>query len=136
MQIPDTPEQLFEELAEPTLRELFPTYDQLVPRNQKLIRLLHTELTKGTLSDATFQQFVGFIVLLWRSFNAGAMQRNDARLDEQDDIDGDWIEAARGHHRIDQFLTSLLVLLETMPPEDGGAGGLSGWSEYRFRHDQ
>jgi hypothetical protein len=136
MQIPDTPEQLFEELAEPTLRELFPTYDQLEPRNQKLIRLLHTELTKGQLTDGTFQQFVGFIILLWRSFNAGAMQRNDARLASEDDIEEDWIIAATSFHRIDQFLTSLLALLETLPPEDGGTGGLSGWSEYRLRRDQ
>lgn len=133
MQIPDSPEQLFEELAEPTLRELFPTFDKLEPRNQKLVRLLHTELAKGELSDGSFQQFVGFIVLLWRSFNAGAMQRNDARLAMETDIEEDWIEAATGLHRMDQFLTGLLAYLNAMPPEDGGTGGISGWSEYRLR---
>jgi hypothetical protein len=131
MRIPDTPEQLFEDLAEPTLRELFPAFDQLEPRNQKLVRLLHTELAKGQLSDGSFQQFVGFTVLLWRSFNAGAMQRNDYRLSTEADVEETWIQAASSFHRMDQFLTSILALLETMPPEDAGTGGLS--SEYRLR---
>lgn len=132
MQIPDTPEQLFELLAEPTLRDLFPTFDELSSPNQKLVRLLHTELAKGTLSDGTFQEFLGFVLLLWRSFNAGAMARMDHDLETHDDIDADWIPAATAFHRMDQYLTSLLALLDAMPPEDG-SNPLSAWSHYYLR---
>lgn len=130
--VPDTPEQLFEQLAEPTLRELFPSFDELGPFNQKLVRLLHTELVKGALTDGTFQESLCFILMLWRSFNADAMNRNDERLEQESDIDELWIQAATEFHRMDQYLGSLLALLDTMPPEDEGAP-LSSWSQYRLR---
>lgn len=116
MEIPDTPEQLFDQIAEPSLRELFPTFDTLRPFNQKLVRLLHTELIKGELSDATFQDSLIFVVMLWRSFNAGAMVRNDTQLEMELDIDETWIQAATAFHRIDQYLSGVLGILETMPP--------------------
>ena len=87
MQIPDSPEALFEELADSSIRELYPRYDELEPRNQKLVRLLHTELTKGELCDRTFQQFVGFILVLWRSFNTSVLLHNAQLIDSEDEID-------------------------------------------------
>lgn len=115
MFIPDTPEALFEALAEPTLRELYPRFDELEPRNQKMVRLVHTELTKGELSDATFQEFVGFTLVLWRSFNHTALTATQHRIDTEDEIDTDWVDAACHMSRMDQFLTGLLGVLETLP---------------------
>lgn len=118
MQIPDTPEALFEALAEPSLRELYPRFDHLAPRNQKLIRLLHTELTKGELSDRTFQQFVGFVLVLWRSFNNSVLINNAFRIETEDEIDTEWVDSASHLARMDQFLISLLSQLETLPGVD------------------
>lgn len=115
MQIPDTPEALFEALAEPSLRELYPRFDDLRPRNQKIIRLIHTELTKGELTDGAFQQFIGFILVLWRSFNHSALVQNEIQIDTEDEIDTDWVEAAVHLNRMDQFLATMLCNLETMP---------------------
>ena len=115
MFIPNTPEGLFEALAEPTLRELYPRFDELEPRNQKMVRLVHTELTKGELSDATFQEFVGFTLVLWRSFNHAALREITNMIDTEDEIDTDWVESATHMSRMDQFLTGLLGVLETLP---------------------
>jgi hypothetical protein len=118
MQIPDTPEALFEALSEPSLRELYPRFDELEPRNQKLVRLLHTELTKGALTDRTLQQFVGFVLVLWRSFNNSVMFANAVRLDEEDDIDPEWLDTACHLARMDQYLLTLLNSLELLPGDD------------------
>lgn len=115
MQIPDTPEALFEQLAEPSLREMFPKYDSLSPRNQKMVRLLHTELTKGELTDRTFLEFVGFTLVLWRSFNYSAICANQHLIDSEDEIDTDWVDAATQLARLDQFLCGLLSALDAMP---------------------
>lgn len=120
MQIPDTPEALFEALADSSLREMYPRYDELEPRNQKLIRLLHTELTKGELCDRTFQQFVGFVLVLWRSFNQSVLISNAVRIETEDEIDTEWVDAATHLARLDQYLISLLVALEALPGGDEG----------------
>lgn len=123
MSVPDTPEALFELLAEPTLRQLFPTFDVLQPRNQKLIRLLHTELTKGQLTDAAFTDLVGLLLSLWQSFNHAALIANQERLDAEDEIDTAWVDAACSLTRLDQYLLGLLASLRSLPdtptPEDG-----------------
>lgn len=118
MRIPDTPEALFEALADSSIRELYPRYDELEPRNQKLVRLLHTELTKGELSDRTFQQFVGFVLVLWRSFNQSVLISNAIRLETEDEIDTEWVDAATHLARMDQYLIQLLVALEPLPGSD------------------
>ena len=118
MQIPDSPEALFEALADSSIRELYPRYDELEPRNQKLVRLLHTELTKGELCDRTFQQFVGFILVLWRSFNTSVLLHNAQLIDSEDEIDTEWVDAATHLARMDQYLLNLLVALESLPEGD------------------
>lgn len=118
MQIPDSPEALFEALADSSIRELYPRYDELEPRNQKLVRLLHTELTKGELCDRTFQQFVGFVLVLWRSFNTSVLLHNAQLIDSEDEIDTEWVDAATHLARMDQYLLNLLVALEPLPGLD------------------
>lgn len=128
MNVPDSPEALFEALAEPSLREFYPDFDQLKPRNQKLIRLLHCELTKGELSDATFQEFIGFALVLWRSYNRSALQATQAQIDTEDEIDTDWVDAAIALARTEQYITSLLAALDPMPCMD--SDGVSCDSQY------
>ena len=118
MQIPDSPEALFEALADSSIRDLYPRYDELEPRNQKLVRLLHTELTKGELCDRTFQQFVGFVLVLWRSFNTSVLLNNAQLIDSEDEIDTEWVDAATHLARMDQYLLNLLVALEPLPGLD------------------
>lgn len=118
MQIPDTAEALFEALAEPGLRELYPRFEHLAPRKQKLIRLLHTELTKGELTDRTFQQLVGFVLVLWRTFNKAMLFKNALRIETEDEIDTEWVDSASHLARMDQFLISLLSQLDTLPGVD------------------
>ena len=115
MIIPNTPEALFEALAEPSLLKMYPRFEELVPRNQKLVRLIHTELTKGELSDSTFKDFVGFTLVIWRSFNRSALLDNQECIDTEDEIDTDWVDAAAQLARVDQFLTGMLGQLETIP---------------------
>ena len=115
MHIPDSPEALFEALTEPLLEELYPNFETLKPRNQKLIRLLHTELTKGELTDNTFQEFVGFVLVLWRSFNRSALLSTQQLLATEDEIDTDWVDDATQLARMDQYLSVLLAALEALP---------------------
>lgn len=115
MQVPDTPEGLFEQLAESSLREVYPSYDTLKPRHQKLIRVLHTELTKGELTDMAFADMVCFILSLWRSFNSGAAEANQDRIEAEDEIDTEWIEATDHYARLDQYLRTLLTLTRELP---------------------
>ena len=130
MDIPATPEALFEALAEPSLREVFPAFDRLKPRNQKLVKLLHTELTKGELTDHTLLEFVAFIAVLWRQFNGAALQSRQEQIEVEDEIDTDWVDAAVHLARMDQFLNALLRQLESMPGQDGEIGERSCDSQY------
>jgi hypothetical protein len=122
MQVPDTPEGLFEQLAESSLREVYPSYDVLKPRHQKLIRVLHTELTKGELSDMAFADMVCFILSLWRSFNSGAAEANRDRIEAEDEIDTEWITATDHYARLDQYLNTLLTLTRELPSPEYTVG--------------
>jgi hypothetical protein len=130
MDIPATPEALFEALAEPSLREVFPAYDKLKPRNQKMVKLLHTELTKGELSDAAFLEFTAFITVLWRQFNGAALAARQHQIETEDEIDTDWVDAAVHLARMDQFLNALLSQMESMPGQDGESGERCCDSQY------
>lgn len=130
MDIPATPEALFEALAEPSLRDIFPSYDKLKPRNQKLVKLLHTELTKGELTDYALLEFVAFITVLWRQFNGAALAAREEQIETEDEIDTAWVDAALHLSRMDQFLNALLKQLEAMPGQDGELGARSCDSQY------
>lgn len=122
MEIPATPEALFEALGEPTLREVFPQFDQLKPRGQKLIKLLHTELTKGDLCDLTFQELTALVLMAWQGFNGAAFNARQEQIDSEDEIDTDWVDSAIHLGRIDQFVHGLLTQLHTMPGAEGESG--------------
>lgn len=133
MDVPESPEALFEMLSEPSLRQVFPRYDELVPRNQKLIRLLHTELTKGELTDRTFTEFVGFVTVLWRSFNQSALQAKLDQFAEADEIDDEWINQLNHLSRTDQFLTGLVTYLDALPGLGDGEEDQTCDSRYLLR---
>lgn len=121
MHIPDTPEALFEALAEPSIPEVYPFFETLTTSNQKLLRLLHTELTKGKLSDEAFQQMVGFLISVWRSFNQSALRNHASFLDHEDELALDEVGQHAQLARLDQSLLTLLALLETIPTEADAA---------------
>ncbi len=136
MDIPETPEALFEALAEPSLRQVYPRFDDLKPRNQKLIRLLHTELTKGELTDLSFMEFVGFVIVLWRSFNNTALSACLKQIESEDEIDTDWVDSALHLSRMDQYLVSLIHALEPLPGQDGIEGARGCDSRYLLRSSE
>jgi hypothetical protein len=115
MQIPDTPEELFERLSDSSVRDIFANYDDLKPRHRKLVHLFHTELTKGNLNDAAFLDSLAFITVLWRCFNATAIHQVEALIDENDDIDTTWVQAAIDYARVAQFIHGLLNLYDASP---------------------
>jgi phage/plasmid-like protein (TIGR03299 family) len=115
MQIPDTPEELFERLSDSSVREIFANYDELKPRHRKLVHIFHTELTKGGLTDAAFLDSLAFITVLWRCFNATARHNIEATITESADIDTAWINAAVDYGKVEQFIHSILNLYDATP---------------------
>lgn len=115
MQIPDTPEELFERLSDNSVREIFANYDDLKPRHRKLVHLFHTELTKGKLTDAAFLDSLAFITVLWRCFNATAMYHVEQLIEESDDIDTAWVQAAIDYGKVAQFIHAILNLYDATP---------------------
>lgn len=115
MQIPDTPEELFDRISDSSVREVFANYDELKPRHRKLVHLFHTELTKGSLTNAAFLDSLAFITLLWRGFNATARHNIEAIITESDDIDTAWINAAVDYGKVEQFIYSILNLYDATP---------------------
>lgn len=115
MQIPDTPEELFERLSDSSVRDIFSNYDELKPRHRKLVHLFHTELTKGNLSDSVFLDSLAFITVLWRCFNTTAIHQIEKLIDENDDIDTAWVQAAIDYGKVAQFIHSILNLYDATP---------------------
>lgn len=115
MQIPDTPEQLFESLSDDTARELFPNFDSLLPPQRKIVQIIHTELTKGQLSDRTFMQTIGLITHLWGCFNRTACIQIEHLIESHDEIDSAWINASLDYARVNQFIDSCLNLYDSAP---------------------
>jgi hypothetical protein len=115
MQIPHTPEALFEQISDSTVRDLFANYDDLKPRHRKLVHILHTELTKGELSDATFADCLVFITTLWRCFNNTAAAHINRLIEDSDEIDSEWILTALDYARLSQFINACLHLYDAAP---------------------
>lgn len=130
MQIPDSPEALFERLSDSNVREMFPNFDALRPRHRKLVHLLHTELTKGELSDAAFMDSIAFITQLWRCFNRTACLQIEKLIDAHDELEPGWINAALDYARVNQFIDSCLNLYDAAPDFTK----LDGESTYHIRH--
>lgn len=111
MQIPNSPEDLFAEIAEPTLRSVYPEFGDLSPVQQKLVRLIHTEMVKGELTDLAFSQYIAFVVHIWRSLNTQFAAITAARIEDSSEVDTDWIELSVHYARLDQYLVGLLCAL-------------------------
>lgn len=115
MQIPDTPEQLFENLSDESIREIFPNFDSLLPSQRKIVQIFHTELTKGQLCDKTFLQTIGLITYLWGGFNRIACVQLEELIESSFEIEEGWIHASTDYARINQFIESCLHLYEAAP---------------------
>ena len=115
MQIPDTPEQLFESLSDDTVHEIFPNFDSLLPTQRKIVQIIHTELTKGELSDRTFMETIGLITHLWACFNRTACLQMERLIESHDEIDPEWIQASLDYARVNQFIHACLNLFDAAP---------------------
>jgi len=115
MPVPNTPEALFEHLSNSSVRDMFANYDQLKPRHRKLIDVLHTELTKGELSDAAFMDCICFITVLWRCFNNTACIQINRLIDDNSEIDPAWIHQALEIAKVAQFVHTLLNAYDAAP---------------------
>lgn len=115
MQIPDTPEQFFEALADSSINEVFPQYEKLPLIFQKLLRIIHAELTKGELSDAMFRDMLLFITTVWRTLNTRATNHVRRLIDESDDIDTEWIDSFVHFARMDNYQDCLISVVKQLP---------------------
>lgn len=130
MQIPDTPEALFEHLSDSHVREMFSNYDSLRPHHRKLVHLFHTELTKGKLSDASFMDSIAFITQLWRCFNRTACLQMERLLEDNDELETQWINSALDYARVAQFIEACINLYDAAP----NVTDLEHESTYRIYH--
>jgi len=128
MQMPDTPEALFEQLSDSYVREMFSNYDSLLPHHRKLVHLFHTELTKGKLSDASFMNSIAFITQLWRCFNRTACAQMERLLEDHDELETQWINSALDYARVAQFIEACINLYDAAP----GLTELADESTYRI----
>lgn len=115
MQIPDTPEQFFEALADNSISEVFPQYDSLPVLYQKLLRIVHAELTKGELSDTMFRDMLLFITAVWRTLNNRALTQVRNNIEESEDIDTDWIDSYGHFRRMDNYHACVMSVVKTLP---------------------
>lgn len=116
---PSTPEELFAQLAEPSLRQVFPQFESLPLMQQRLLRILNVEIVAGRLSDATLRDLTRFLVATWRSLNRSALEHMDAAIEDAELLDDECIGASQALHRMDQHLLALQALLSTTPLDDG-----------------
>lgn len=115
MRIPDSPEQLFDHLSQGSVRDMFTNYDALTPRQRKLVSIVHTELTKGGITDTAFHDSIVFLLTLWHAFTQSAAEHNANRIEMNEDIDSEWINHAVDYARVLEFQDGLLAHLQGIP---------------------
>ena len=119
MNIPDTPEQLFEQLGDETIRELFPNFERLSPTQRKIVQVFHTELTKGQLNDETFMETISLSMHLWGYFNrAACLQLSDlveSTTNHRNEVSIELITSHFDAARVKQFIDACLNLYDAAP---------------------
>lgn len=115
MEIPDTPEELLENLGALPLQQLFPNIADLPPRARKLLRIIHQELASGDLTDQVFLEMTVLILIVWKSFNQLALSANLDQMDLEDELDDTWFTANSHLVRLDQYLSGILAAVEKHP---------------------
>jgi hypothetical protein len=116
MNIPDTPEQLFEQLGDETIRELFPNFDSLSSTQRKIVQVFHTELTKGQLNDETFMETISLSTHLWGYFNrAACLQLLDLVESNRDEVSIECVNSHTAAARVNQFIDACLNLYDAVP---------------------
>jgi hypothetical protein len=115
MVIPDTPQALIEGSSEAMLTVLHEGYESLNPRDQRLVRLINGELLKGELSDTAFAQMLITIVNTWQTLSSTALAAVYSRIESEDEIDTDWIDAVAHFTRMDQYQSHLLMAIRGNP---------------------
>lgn len=115
MQIPDSPEELFEAIASETVRQAFPSFDSLAPFQQKIVHILHTAMIKGELSDLALAHTIYLTTELWSICNDAACLTITKLIESNDTLSIGLIEANADIARINQFIESCRNLHDAAP---------------------
>ena len=115
MQIPDTPEQFIETLGAQSIGQVFPQYEKLPIHYQKLLRIIHAELTKGQLNDQVLQGMLLCVLATWRDLNDRAVTQLRSIIQESEDVDTEWFDFYSHLGRIDNYLAILMSVVEKLP---------------------
>lgn len=129
MQIPDSPEELFELLSDQSVKVVFPQYDNLPLMHQKMLRILHAELTKGELSDKSLRDSLLFIVTVWRTLNQRIADHMRYMINDAEEVDTDWFDDYSHFGRMDNYLAIIYQVVEMLPalaPEDDPSSTITG----------
>lgn len=116
MTIPDTPEQLFEQLTDSSVQALYPNYKALKPRHRKLLHLLHCEMVKGEPGIPVIHDCLLFIAIFWDRMNEDALDICRKRILLFEDPDLEWVRQLEACTEVGQYLRSLLAVLGGFPP--------------------
>lgn len=116
MTIPDSPEQLFEQLTETSVHALYPNYNALKPRHRKLLNLLHCEMIKGEPGVPAIYDSLLFIAVFWDRLNEDAHMICKEQILASDEVDLKWVRQLEACAEISQFIRSLLAALGSYPP--------------------
>lgn len=114
---PDTPDALVEAATHTSLRILYPEYDDLNHRQQKLLRLLHVELAAGQLNDATLIDTLLLVLGVWRRFSAVAHAHLEESVAESPTFESDWIPHFEHFARLTQYLRSVELAVRSYPDD-------------------
>lgn len=117
MDIPDTPQALLEAGSDAALTALHPSFTNLVPRDQRLVRLVQAELLRGELTDVAFASMVRTVLTVWHTLGTRALTSTWCELHASSEIDTDWVEAIAHLSRMDQFHETLRTALDLNPGE-------------------
>lgn len=114
MHLPETPEDLFEALADKTIHNVW-EYKELPPHCQKILKIIHTELTKGTLNDDLLRDTLLFLQGIWLDLNRRALNAYKVEYAVEDEIDSCWIDSYAHVSRMDVYLRTLMSVTSEMP---------------------
>lgn len=114
MNIPDSPEALFEDLGSRFLKDS--DLSKLHPLSQKVARAVFTSLVKGELNDLAFLESMVTLAMIWRDLNGnnGHTMINEFRKSRlKPDLED--IASLIVSSRIDQQLSGILLQLSIIP---------------------
>lgn len=112
---PDTPDALVEAATHTSLHILYPEYDELNHRQQKLLRLLHVELASGQLNDAALIDTLLMVTRVWRRFSDVAHVHLEESVAESPTFNSEWLSHFEHFAAVSQYLRSVELAIHSYP---------------------